>query len=89
MKDVDDVVIGSSLFSSFLAVYGGHMTSELGMLDKKRVDVTIVTGYSEIETWFSWNGLLEKGNKRQLKCADLNRYTFSSMFGNEKVYLFK
>ena len=50
MKYVDKVVIGSSLFSSFLAVYGGHMTSELSMPDKKRVDVTIVTGYSEIET---------------------------------------
>ena len=88
MKYVDKVVIGSSLFSSFLAVYGGHMTSELSMPDKKRVDVTIVTGYSEIETWFSWNGLLEKGNKRQLKCADLNRYTFSLLNIEEKVYLF-
>ena len=24
-----------------------------------------------------------------IKCADLNRYTFSSMFSNEKVYLLK
>ena len=26
---------------------------------------------------------------KYVKCADLNRYTFSSMFNNEKVYLFK
>ena len=25
----------------------------------------------------------------KIKCTDLNRYTFSSMFSNEKVYLFK
>ena len=25
----------------------------------------------------------------RIKCADLNRYTFSSMFSNVKVFLFK
>ena len=32
---------------------------------------------------------LKKQTKTKIKCADLNRYTFSSMFSNEKVYLFK
>ena len=32
---------------------------------------------------------IPRGKNFILKCADLNRYTFSSILSNEKVYLFK
>ena len=37
----------------------------------------------DVIIWSSWKQCDE------VKCADLNRYTFSSMCSNEKVYLFK
>ena len=80
-RSIDDV--DKSILEAKTALM--ELTQDLAERSQRWRQIEMLTGVSIVNN----PGIQTLQRLGIIKCADLNRYTFSSVFSNEKVYLFK